>query len=170
MKALITFLTFSILSLNTAQAKVFNFMACSSEQGQSTTAQVRELLNEPKQPGNAHHVGYYELKKQGHVVGYLPYFNHQNKQFISSAYFCTNYWGDYYYVQGVAESIRNWTPQPGQTLVLKDLHNDEAVSNLKLTRLNDSEVRVDVFVRDLAGGNNVIKDVVILSLKPKKKL
>ncbi len=163
MKSILFLIT--IFSLQ-AMAKVYNFIPCS--QKQEVTEDVRQLLNEPKKAGNAHFVGFYELKKQGHVVGYVPFHYHRGQQLLGFVYACSNHWDDSYYNH--TENIKDWIPNFGQTLKVQDWHNDEAVSHIILTRINQTEVSMDVFIRSFGGGNDVIKDVITLSLIPKYKL
>ena len=153
-----------------SQAAVHSFIPCIAQEGQSTLKKVRELLAEPVKVGNAHIVGYYELKKNNQVVGYLPFFYDHSKQVLSEAYLCSTSWDDYYYLNGASSDIKNWMPKINEIIVLKGLVNDEAVSNLRLTKVNNSEVKVDFFIRSLGGGNEIIKDIAILNLKPKKDL
>ncbi len=161
----------ALLFLSTAShAVVDSFIPCVAEEGQQTIKRVREVLNAPTKAGNADFVGYYELLKARQVIGYLPYFMERNKPVIAEAFFCSTSYQNYFYVRGAAQNIENWQPKNKELIVLKGIQNDEAVSNLKLTRINNSEIKVDVFIRLMGGGNNIIKDVAILSLKPKKSL
>lgn len=164
--------TISILLLTSlmSQAAVHSFIPCVADKEQTVIKKVRELLNEPVKVGYADYVGFYEFKKNKQVVGYLPFYYDKTKQVIGSAYLCTTHWDDNYYVKGAAESIKNWSPKVNELFILKGLQNDEAVSHLKLTRVNNVDVRVDFFIRSLSGGNDVIKDIAILNLKPQKDL
>lgn len=153
-----------------SQAAVHSFIPCEAQQDHVTLRKVRELLYETVKPGQVDYVGYYELKKNNQVVGYLPFYYEHSKQVLSEAYICTTTWEDYYYLNGASSDIKNWMPKANEIIVLKGLENDEAVSNLKLTKVNNTETKVDFFIRQLGGGNEIIKDVAILNLKSKKDL
>lgn len=155
-----------------SQAAVHSFIPCVAERNQSTMKRVREaLLEKVTHPDSADIVGYYELLKNRQVVGYLPFFyDKKNKKQIAEAYLCVTSGDNYYYVNGPGEDIKNWIPKAGQTIILKDLMHDEAVSHLQLTRVNNSEIKVDFFIRNLSGNREIIQDIAILSLKPKTDL
>lgn len=159
-------LLISIFSIS-AQAKIYNFIPCS--QKPYVAQEVRELLSEPQRPGYAHHVGYYEFKKQGHVVGYMPFYYDRNQLKLGFIYACTNEGTFNYYND--EEPLKNWTPNFGQTLTLKaTFFHDEAVSNLILTRKSQLEISIDIFIRTFDGKGDIIKDIITLSLVPKYKL
>ena len=162
----------SILLLVSAmsEAAVHSFIPCVAEYGQVTLKKVRETLHAKVNPGEADVVGFYELIKNRQVVGYLPFYYDRNKQVIGEAYLCVTSGDDYYYVNGAAQYIKNWMPKADQTVVLKGLVNDEAVSHLILTKVNNKDVKVDFFIRSLAGNREIIKDIAILSLVPKNNL
>lgn len=156
----------SIFSLQ-AMGKVYNFIPCS--QKPDVTQEVREALNEPKKVGHANYEGYYEFKKQGHVVAYMPFFYDRNQLKLGFIYACTNEANSNYYND--AELLKDWTPNFGQTITLKySFFHDEALSNLVLTRKSYLEISIDIFIRKFGGGNDIIKDKIILSLIPKYKL
>ncbi len=158
-----------LIALN-SKAAVHSFIPCAAQEGQTTINKVRQVLSEPVGPGQADLVGFYELKKNTQVVGYLPFYYDKSQQILSEIYLCTTLGDDYFYLSGSAQYIKNWMPKHNELIVLKGLFNDEAVSNLKLTKVNNSEVKVDFFIRSLGGQNEIVKDIAILSLKLKKDL
>lgn len=155
-------LLFSLVG-SAALANVHSFIPCVAQAGLATLGKVSSFVR------GGDYDGVFELKKARQVVGYLPYSEVSGKVVFSTLFLCSTYGVDEFQLSGAALNLKNWMPRNHQSVLLKGVQHSSLDGNMVLTRVNNSEVKVD-FAFDFRTSadsrlNERIIDKAILSLK-----